>query len=215
MPPLKVGIAALFLGVSGVSFAGLIAIVPPADATVYGQAAGYGNTRGIYINADTNFSISSLGEFGYPIGANTVLVASIYASNGTTRGALLASNSASFASDGTTMTWNDIPLSYSFTAGLNYVLDIGFTASYPTNDLETFYWYYPSGSTTTFDVAGLFTVSHGDDTIGGTPQTNPLIADFRVGTNAILATPEPATASLLVAGMLGLVARKKLLRAKR
>jgi len=105
MPPLKVGIAALFLAASGVSFAGLIAIVPPADATVFGQAAGYGNTRGIYINADTNFSITSLGEFGYPIGANTLLVASIYASNGTTRGALLASNSLSFPSDGTTMTW--------------------------------------------------------------------------------------------------------------
>ena len=212
MPNLKRGLAALFFGASGISFAaGFIPIVPPADATVYGQSAGYGNTRGIYITANTNFSITSLGEFGYPIGSNTTLVANIYASNGTSRGALLATNSASFPSDGTTMTWNDIALPFTFTAGQSYVLDFGFTAPYGPNDLETFYWVYPSGSTTSFVVDGLFTVTKGDDTIGGVPESNSLIADFRVGTTPLPATtPAPSTLVLLGIGLLFvvLVARK-------
>lgn len=213
MSKCKLAAIALFFGASFVSLAGTIEIVPPADATVYGQASGYANSRGIYITADTAFSITSLGEFGYPIGSNTLLTASIFASDGTSRGVLLVSSSLTFASDGTTMTWNDIPLAFSFSAGQHYVLDFGFTAPLPENDLEAYYWYYPSGSTSSFDVAGLFTVTKGDDTVAGAPQTNPLIADFRVGTGAAT-VPEPTTVALLAGGLLGLVARAKLRRVK-
>ncbi len=112
------------------------------------------------------------------------------------------------------MTWNDIPLAFNFSAGQNYVLDVGFTAPYPANDWASFYWLYPSGSTTSFDVAGLFSVTKGDVTIGGTPQGNAAIADFRVGTGAA-AVPEPVTMPLLAAGLAGFVARAKLRRVKR
>ena len=152
---------ALFLGTGALSFAGTLELVPPSDVTVYGQSNGYANTCGIYVSANTNFSITSLGEYGYPIGSNTDLTASIYASDGISRGGLLVTNMASFASDGTTMTWNDVALNFDFIAGTHYVLDFGFTADYGANDLETFYWWYPSGATTSFDVGWAFDCHQG------------------------------------------------------
>lgn len=201
---------ALFFGSSVACFADMVELAPPGDTAVWGQSPGYGNSRGIYVSADTNFSISSLGEFGYPIG-NDTLVASIFASNGISRGALLASNAASFPLDGSAMSWNDIPLNFTFAAGQKYVLDVGFTAPYQANDLETFYWIYPSGGTSTFDVGGFLTVSHGDATIAGIPSPNPLIADFRIGVG-VAAVPEPETYAMLLAGLglLGFLARRRM-----
>ncbi len=99
------------------------------------------------------------------------------------------------------MTWNDVALNFDFIAGTHYVLDFGFTADYGANDLETFYWWYPSGATTSFDVGGLLTVTKGDTTTNGSPDSNPLIPDFRINTSE---TPEPATMALFGAGLLGL-----------
>jgi hypothetical protein len=116
--------------------------------------------RGVFITALNTFTIGSMGIEANLTAANLTLVAKIYAANGTTRGALLASVARNFVDVGTG--FYDVPIDFTFSAGANYDVAIGFL---PDSSLSIrFFEFDPTmfGSQP-FNVGGLARVIDGED----------------------------------------------------
>jgi hypothetical protein len=91
--------------------------------------------------------------------SNLTLVAKIYAANGTTRGALLASVATNFADAGTR--FYDVPINFTFSAGANYDVAIGFLPG-ASLDVRFFEFDPAMFGSQPFNVGGLVRVIDGE-----------------------------------------------------
>jgi hypothetical protein len=164
-------------------------VLTPPNPSEYGFATPVFE-RGDSITALSTFSISSLGIEAVPSQSPLLFQANIYAANGLTRGPLLASASRSLTYAG--QTFYDVPISFTFTGGLDYDIEI----AWPTggwNLTARFFRFDPLvfGSVP-FDV-GPVRVRDGNQ---GLNSDNWLLPNLRMQV-----VPEPSSLALLAVGV--------------
>lgn len=109
------------------AFADLLTLTPPSPSEFNGSSApdgGVGLERGDFTTALNGFSINSLGIEGDLLVSSMTFTANIYAASGSTRGALLATNSAVLSDIG--VGFYTVPINFTFVAGLDYDIAMNF-----------------------------------------------------------------------------------------
>jgi hypothetical protein len=170
-----------------------LTLTPPNPAEYGGTPEPDGGVgdgdRGVFITALNTFTIGSMGIEANLTTANLTLVAKVYAANGTTRGALLASIATNFADAGTR--FYDVPINFTFSAGANYDVAIGFL---PGSSLDIrFFEFDPTmfGSQP-FNVGGLVRVIDGES--GGSAE-NYVMPHMRFNGGALIINGPPLIGS--------------------
>lgn len=193
--------AAAVLVVSATAFAPL-ASAAPIELNAGGAPTvgfGPGDGRALGIRADTDFSLTSLGFFG-DLESETWEAVLYSSTNGSDTTGVLASSSAVVGGGG--LGWYDIGLTHSLTAGSFYVVhwlpqDGSFSLG------AAGYHFFPDSTLPVSVGGGALTVLDGaEGGSGGLSFGNSVHARMRV--NGITSVPEPAIASLLALGVLGI-----------
>jgi len=168
------------------------------DADFWGNLGGIGDGRGILIQADENFTISSLGIYGDFTGSSYEM--DIYSSSGPgDQGALLASSYLSIDGTGGSQHYM-FDLDFSFSSNDYYFINFTRTDNEGIMGSVNYYrdWSLPLDY-------GPFTLLDGTcDFLGTTDWNNSLHCEFAFDVVAA-PVPEPATMLLLSCGLVGLV----------
>ena len=152
---------------------------------------GEGGGRGIGVHADSSFSIDTLGIFG-DLTPRSYTVEVYSSVDGSSTSGLLASASATVG--GTGNGWNDISISFPFSAGNYYVLHWRPTVSDYGNWVNTLDYYNDIALPVT---VGPVTLINGEE--GFTPSldfSNTLHPNLRINTVSGPPIPEPSTVAV-------------------
>ena len=194
-----VTVVVLFLAPSA-SKADTVTLDPPGQTPFMQTAADSALSRGDFITALSNFSISSLGIQGDPAQSSFTLFANIYAASGNVRGSLLLSSSMTFTDSG--LGFYDVPINFTFVSGVDYDINISFGST--TGAINIFSpQYFPfdnlSNSPGNFFVVGPIQVRDGE---ANGAAGNALTPRLRVVTTTqVEPVPEPATIFMLGTGL--------------
>jgi hypothetical protein len=109
--------------------------------------------RGVYITAIKDFELCSVAYKLQLSGLPRTLTAKLYAANGVTRGALLATNSIAIAEQGNVV--HHVPLSYTLQSCQDYLVAFDITAG------DSWEWWNENTTTEPFDVGGAIRVRDG------------------------------------------------------
>ena len=196
----------LTLGYAAVAQATTITLTPPSPNEFGGTSAADGGVvfeRGDFISALNTFSITSLGIEADPLQALLTFKANIYAATGTTRGALLATNSVVLADAG--QAFYDVPIAFTFLAGNAYDIAIDWPTG-PNVNVRFFNFDPATFGDVPFNVGPIRVV----DGEGAGNPSNFVMPNLRVETTGgITAVPEPATLSLLGGGLVYLIRSRR------
>ena len=190
-----------------------IALTPPASQLFIGTGQGVGDNRGAYVTATASFDVTHIGiALSLFPSAGTTVIANVYAASNFARGPLLTSATTTIQGTGTAIRFYDVPISFSFTSGVDYDISIrfpNFTFQQPQGDpainLVRYYEFEPFFGSVPFNVAGLVTVRDGE--ASGCAVCNGLLPHLQL--TVADPVPEPPAWTLLAIGLTCLALRRR------
>jgi hypothetical protein len=175
----------------------LLTLIPPSPTEFGGTPAadgGVGDERGLFINALSTFSITSLGIEADPTVASLGFTANIYAATGLTRGSLLATNTVTLPDAG--QGFYTVPIAFTFTAGQTYDIAVDFS------NASTVLVRFVQDNYPTYNVGGVINVPANAGELSGNAGNgvSPVLQVNLAGASG--AAPEPGTLALMAGAFL-------------